>query len=368
MAWMPRNVVLYSVGLLGASFGLALKNSGFKGSITGLSSLENLNTALGIGCIDKGYSYDSLEECLTDADLLVLCSPIQSIIDTLANLRNIKLPQNLLISDIGSTKRLIVDEAIKLPDHVHFIGGHPMAGSEKSGPSSADPYLFQNAIYVLTPPTGEINQKEKDFAAFLEKYLGCTTLFLTPSIHDRIAATVSHIPHLLAVALVNLAGQTEQSTPDTFTLAAGGFRDMTRIASSSYPMWHDILTTNKSAINPLFDSLLEILLDMKEKLQNDDLKSCFQTASQTRARIPNTNKGFIRPLSEILVLAKDQPGFIASITSLLANQNINIKDIEVLKVREGEGGTIRLAFETQSIANEAVSVLSANGFYARERM
>ncbi|NLP03180.1 MAG: prephenate dehydrogenase/arogenate dehydrogenase family protein [Fibrobacter sp.] len=367
MTFMPEKVTIYSVGLLGGSLGLALKNSGFKGKITGLSSPSAIETAKRLGCIDEGFTYDSLQDVIKDTDLLFLCSPISVILETLNKLSTMELPEGLLITDVGSTKQKIMEAAAFLPPHVYFCGGHPMTGSEKSGPSVSDPYLFQNAIYVLSPPSGSSGYMEKSFAAFLEKYLGCRTLFLEPSVHDRIVATVSHVPHLLAVALVCLAETMEEKIPGTLTLAAGGFRDMTRVASAPYPMWHDIFLTNKAAIDPLLESLSNILADIRENLKQGSLKEYFDRSDRIRSSISPANKGFLRKLSEVLVHAKDQPGVIASISALLAEKSINIKDIEVLKVREGEGGTIRLAFDNSDIARDAIALLSQNGFSARER-
>jgi prephenate dehydrogenase len=361
-------ITIYSVGLLGGSLGLALKNSGFTGKIVGLSSEKNIKAALKLGCIDEGYPYSELQNIITNTDLLFLCSPINTIIKAIDHLSEIRLPEGLIVTDVGSTKHQIITTAKNLPSHVNFIGGHPMAGSEKSGPDAADPYLFQNAIYVLSPVNGNPSEWEHSFADFLENFLGCHTLFLPPDIHDKIAATVSHVPHLLAVALVCLAQKMESAIPGTLTLAAGGFRDMTRIASAPYDMWHDILFTNKTAVQDILDSYIDTLQQIKESLAGDSLRSCFEQAGAIRAGIPSNSKGFLKKLSEVLVLAKDQPGFIAALSSVLAENGINIKDIEVLKVREGEGGTIRLAFENQDIARNAISLLIRNGFSARERV
>jgi prephenate dehydrogenase len=367
MEFIPRTIVLYSVGLLGGSLGKALKQSGYKGRIIGLSSPSAIKESLALGCIDEGYGYDKFNEVVKQCDLLFLCSPINTIIDTIKTLSHMDLPEGLVITDVGSTKQDILEVAKSLPIGVHFIGGHPMAGSEKSGPMASDPFLFQNAIYVLSSFTENATDLEKTFASFLQKYLGCRTLYLNPQLHDHIAATVSHVPHLLAVALVLLARQTEEKTPGTLTLAAGGFRDMTRIASASYSMWHDVLVTNKHAIETQLDSYIDILINIKRSLQEGSLSDAFNRSRETRSRISSTGKGFISPLSEILVHAKDQPGFIATLSRLLADKNINIKDIEVVKVREGEGGTIRLAFESSETSRKAIAVLVENGFSARER-
>jgi prephenate dehydrogenase len=364
----PENVVIYSVGLLGGSIGLGLKNSGFKGRITGLSSPATLPRARELGCIDIGYPYDRLADAVDDADLVILCSPINAIKKAIETLSKIPLPRGLVITDVGSTKREIVKHAeATLPRHVSFIGGHPMAGSEKSGATASDPYLFQNAVYVLTRAGGIASESDRELARFLERYLGCRTLFLDPLLHDRIVAAVSHVPHLLAIALVNAAQEVENAIPGTLALAAGGFRDMTRIAGAPYALWRDILATNKEAIEPFLDLVIARLADMKVRLRGETLEECFVSSRRTRSRIPATAKGFIRQLAEVLVVVKDQPGIIAGIASALAEKNININDIEVLKVRESEGGTIRLAFDGQAVARAAVSTLQKAGFNARER-
>ena len=367
MTFSPQTITLYSVGLLGGSIGLALRNSGFTGRIIGLSSEAKLPIALKIGCIDEGYPYAALPEVIGRTDLLVLCSPISVIVRTIHRLSAMQLPANLVITDIGSTKKEICAAAAASLHQGYFIGGHPMAGSEKSGPAAADPYLFQNAIHVLTPLSDVPGEKDHAIARFFERHLGCRTFFLDANRHDKMVAAVSHLPHLLAVALVNLAQDAEAKIPGTLDLAAGGFRDMTRIAGASYDLWHDILTTNKESIEPLIDLLTSRLAAMKQRLRNDTLRECFEEAGKTRAHIPQNAKGILRRLSEVLVIARDQPGIIARIATIMAEHGLNIKDIEVLKVREGEGGTIRLAFDSPAVAQTAVALLKESGFTARER-
>ncbi len=332
MEFMPQVITIYSVGLLGGSLGLAFRQSGFKGRIIGLSSKASIQKALELGCIDEGHEYEYLHEAVKQSDIIFLCSPINAIIDTIRILSKLELPKGLIITDVGSTKVDIVEASKLLPDGVHFIGGHPMAGSEKSGTSAADPFLFQNAIYVLSSVLHSSSETGKSFASFLNRYLGCRTLFLDPLKHDHIAATVSHVPHLLAVALVLLARKTEENTPGTLTLAAGGFRDMTRIASASYSMWHDVFATNKDAIEHQLDNYICILNDIKKQLHQDSLNNTFNYSRETRSKISSTGKGFINPLSEVFVHGKDQPGFIALLSKTLADESINIKDIEIVKV------------------------------------
>jgi prephenate dehydrogenase len=368
MTYTPKTIVLYSVGLLGGSIGLALKTSGYKGRIIGLSSPASITAAMTLGCIDDGHPYEDLGDIIGRADCVFLCSPIRVIMQTLRTLGSLDVPEGCIVTDVGSTKSEIVKAAGEcLPPHIHFIGGHPMAGAEKRGASAADPYLFQNAIYVLTPRAGTPRPVVDGFAAFLERYLGCRHLFLDPGAHDAIAATVSHVPHLLAVALVNLAASMEKDVPGTLQLAAGGFRDMTRIASGPYALWHDILATNKSRIGPVIDGFIRELTEIKRLLSQDGLRETFESAAGTRAGISSSSKGFMRAPNDIFVVVKDQPGMIALMADACAKKGINIKDIEVLKVREGEGGTIRLAFETKDIAKAAVGLLKGLGMTAWER-
>jgi prephenate dehydrogenase len=369
MQYTPRHILIYSVGLLGASLGSALKKSGFTGRITGLSSEKNRATALELGCIDEGFGYEALADRAPQADCIFLCSPIHIIGKTVAAFNDIALRDTCIVTDIGSTKQDIMQRAhtVFANTRARFIGGHPMAGSEKSGPGASDPYIFQNAIYALTPFSESPDERDRAFAAFLERYLGCSTLFLSPTVHDQIAATISHVPHILSVALVLLAADMQQRREGTLQLAAGGFRDMTRIAASPYRMWHDILTTNTGYITECLDRYIDILTRMKTHLHQGSLQKEFDSACRVKKEMPTRQKGFFSPLNEVLVTAPDRPGVIASIARHLAAYSININDIEVLKVREGEGGTIKLAFSSATAARRAVRILTDNGFSARER-
>jgi prephenate dehydrogenase len=287
----PKTITIYSVGLIGGSIGAALKASGFGGRIIGLSSEKGINTALSRNLIDEGHPYSDLSTIVKKTDLLILCSPILTIIDTIKILDGMELPNGLVITDIGSTKRAIIEAAHKyLPPHVRFIGGHPMAGSERSGPDASDPELFSNAVYVLTPAGGDDTSAADDLSTFLRKYLRCRTVILEPATHDSIAAAVSHLPHILASALVLCANEREKAIPGTLTLAAGGFRDVTRIASAKYDIWHDIFSTNKEAIIPLIDSYINILNELKTLLSNDALRERFEEARAIKESISIRNE------------------------------------------------------------------------------
>lgn len=365
----PKNAVIFSVGLLGASIGAGLKKSGFDGKIFGISGKKNLNDAISVGAIDEGLSYEEFFEnknnVLSGCDLLFLCSPIENIKETIIKISKMEFKNGVIITDVGSTKKEIFETAENyLPENIKFIAGHPMAGSEKSGAKSADPFLFQNSIWVLHSRNSD---DTINFGKFLEKYLGCQAKDIAPEIHDKIAAVISHVPHLVAVGLVNAAEKINRQINQTLDLAAGGFKSMTRIASSPYYMWHDIYKTNRDANIEFLNLFINEIEQLKIALSDEEimLKQQFDNAAITRAKLTGNQKGFANDLHRILVIAEDKPGFLAKILTILADKNLNVNDIELLKVREGDAGSFMLAFATKDSAEESVKLLQAAGFTAR---
>jgi prephenate dehydrogenase len=358
-----KRIAIVGVGLIGGSLGLAIKRKLNNAHIVGISSDKVLEDAMAAGAIDEAVPKSRLKEGLAQADLVFLCQPIQEIIEKLPIVAGAVNPHTL-ITDVGSTKHKIVEKAQNcIKRQCHFIGGHPMAGSEHRGIQAADALLFQNAVYVLTPlehtPTPVLSKM-----AGLVECIGAKAIVLSPELHDRIAAAVSHVPQLLAITLVNLISKTEKS-PLHLKLAAGGFRDMTRIASSPYEIWEDILETNQNPIIDTLDELINDLNHLKTKIGSPELRQAFNHANTQRLSIPRDTKGFIRPHYDLVVRAEDKPGIIATLSTTLANAAINIKDIEVLKVREGDSGTIRLSFETPEARIQAQGLLSEAGFKTR---
>jgi len=367
-----ERILIAGLGLIGGSFALALRRSGYRGRIAAVSRPESLAEGRRLGAIDEGSTYEDLPKAATEADLIVLASPIERIIEHLNALGRVPLRPGTVVTDVGSTKREIMAAARSLPAGVHFIGGHPMAGSEKRGMAAADPFLFQNAYYILTGPDGGPTAPFDRLGDFIRDRTGARVVALSAERHDRIAAAISHLPQLLAVALVNSLGDLGPLRDDAVRLAAGGFRDMTRIASSPYEVWRDILSTNHHEIAAALDRFVARLGDAKSLITSgaagdEGVARRFQEAGSTRAAIPRDTKGFLRPLSEVLVVVEDKPGMIAGIAGVLARKGINIKDIEVLKVREGEGGSLRLAFAARTEAEEAVRILQEAAYTARAR-
>jgi prephenate dehydrogenase len=231
--------------------------------------------------------------------------------------------------------------------HPRFIGGHPMAGSEQVGLRGADADLFEGAVWVLTPTA------ETDLTAFttlqgVVNALGADVLVLSAQDHDRLVAVVSHVPHLVAATLMNAAATAAEQDGSLLRLAAGGFRDMTRVAAGHPGIWPDICTENAGPIVEALDSLVAELTAMRERVAGNDRAALFEGLQRASAARRNLPARFVRPddLSELRIPVPDQHGVLAEITSLAAEADISIYDIEIAHSAEGPRGVLILVVDT----------------------
>ena len=364
---MPlKHIAIVGTGLIGGSLGKAWKGANLpEVTITGFDRPDILERAVKGGAIDAGSSEPV--EAVRDADLVVLATPLSAIMSQLFEIGPALKP-DAVVTDVGSVKGPIVRQAREmLRDDVLFVGGHPMAGSELSGIDHASQFLFENATWVLCRPGSAASDPRYEELVKLIQTTGARALEMSPQEHDDIAALVSHVPQLLAVALTNAVGGRNEINPNYLRLAAGGFRDMTRIAGSDASIWRDILAANLGSVLDALALTSAELRRVRNRLIEEDFEDLFDrftAARKTRETIPKDTKGFIAPLADVYVHADDRPGWIASITSLLAGADINIKDMELLKIREGTGGTFRLSFADSATAASAVELLNNNGFSA----
>ncbi|NLW90633.1 MAG: prephenate dehydrogenase [Syntrophomonadaceae bacterium] len=355
---MSVNVLIIGVGLIGGSLGLALKESPLVARVIGVDEDHTIDQALAMGAIDGG---GHLETAAATADVIFLCTPISTFGGIIDQVKT-RIKPGAIISDVGSTKQEVMRVFSQLPDAVYKIGGHPMAGSEIRGVVGADRYLFENAAYILTPAPGTPD----DILAFMNELLACTGARikrLTAERHDELVAAISHIPHLTAAALVNMTRGDEEH----LMMAAGGFRDTTRIASSNPELWDNIIFSNQEIIVDKLDLLIENLIKLREAIKAGDREKVLQelsSAKDTRDRIPQVHRGIMPDFSDIVCIVPDKPGIIARLGAILHEKDINIVDIEILRVREGDGGTIRLGVPSLTDAAEAVAELQANGIKA----
>ncbi|HHW41944.1 MAG TPA: prephenate dehydrogenase [Syntrophomonadaceae bacterium] len=360
-----KKIAVVGLGVIGASLGMALNATG-KYHVIGIDrddetlqiALETRAAAEVTGDVCKG---------VRDADVVFLAVPVTGIL-RIAEIIEDCVPPGAVVTDVGSTKRTVV-EALEERFSSRFVGGHPMTGSEYTGIKGADQYLFENAIYVLTP-TSRTDFDALETVKTVVADTGARILCVSPHEHDLMVAAVSHLPHLLAVSLMNTACEIARVHPETLILAAGGFRDITRIASSQSSMWRDIYATNRKNIIEVSRELRKYLERIERSLEQEDFDAIvteIQRARQEREKIPLKIRGFLPSIHEVMVTVPDQPGSIADVTGAIATAGINIIDIEIVRIREGEGGTLRLAFKTSEEADSAQAVLRARGFLAKRR-
>ena len=359
---MIRRIAIVGTGLIGGSLGLAWKERRPSLHIIGWDKPSVLEIALRRGAIDEAAP--SLAYATRQSDLIVLCVPISAMATVLQEISP-HIETGTLVTDVGSVKQPVIRAANHtLPESVTFIGGHPMAGSAHSGIEHADGFLFENATYVLCGDTAET---EYQTISEILEFTGARIICLQPEEHDIIAARVSHLPQLLATMLMNVVASESEDNDATLRLAAGGFRDMTRIASSSFDVWQPILDANRVTLLPVLHNYIEALQNVFSKLSNDNITALypiFSAARRARSKIPKNYKGFLQPLCDVFVYLEDRPGTLSRLTNVLFTHGINIKDIELLKIREGTGGAFRISFVDEASADAAVNLFNTSGYRA----
>ncbi len=244
-----RAVGIVGVGLIGASFGLALREAGFTGTILGVSSPRSIAEGQARGAIDRGAT---LEEAASSADLLFLSQPIFGIVETLRRLDPLVRPDTL-VTDAGSTKRVICEEAARSLRRCRFVGGHPMAGKELRGAAAAEAGLFRGRPWILTD---DIDHELRRWISAI----GAREIILDPAKHDRLVAWSSHLPQLMSTALASVLGE---KAPEAALVAGPGLLDSTRLALSSYDLWRDILDTNSAEVAAVLDAYIEKLQSLR---------------------------------------------------------------------------------------------------------
>jgi len=359
---MGYKVAIIGLGLVGGSLGLALNDSRLVDTVWGYDlDPETMQLARSIGAI---HAAGTLPEAVRGADYVFICTPLKAMASVLREISP-WLKAGCTVSDVGSVKVPVGEWMHVLPAEVHAIGGHPMAGSEKSGFAGADRYLFENALYVLCPFRLAAPEAVERLVTLLRE-TGAQVKILDAAVHDRIVALISHLPHVLACSLLSLAEQMD----DGLTLAAGSFRDLTRVASSNPFLWEDILIANRQEVFRAIDSLIGTLQEFKRDLaaaEAGKIAQWLQRGQQIRETIPQRKKGLFPASCEIVVMVPDRPGIIGQLGLWLGEENINIVDIEILRVREGEGGTIRIGLPDKEDVEKALRRLRQEGVKAWQR-
>ncbi|MCF0221021.1 MAG: prephenate dehydrogenase/arogenate dehydrogenase family protein [Fibrobacter sp.] len=381
-----QRITLVGFGLLASSIAAAIKQAKLPTVIRAVSSPSTLDRAREMNIADEFFGYENPEQWAADSDIILLCSPILHILKTIDALSAVKLPtvaeggKRILVSDIGSTKVEICKAGSKLPSSFCFVGSHPMAGSEKRTLEYNDPSIFENAYWFVCPPEGVEESAYKPLLQLIS-FLGANAVVFPPQHHDMTMAWVSHMPQMLSSTLA--ASLPERLVENNYQHYAGrAFRDMTRIAASGWNMWHDIAVTNRQetvrALREVRDGVDKTIdaLDSLNVVCNgipaaDDcsakLEAVFKSGNDNRASLFVPGRNAAGAFSEITVPLKDVPGAVLKVLQPLADAGLNIRDIELMKVRENIAGTLLLAFKTHEEALRAVQILGLLDYEVKER-
>ncbi|MBS4191030.1 prephenate dehydrogenase [Bacillus sp. FJAT-49705] len=346
---MDGRVFIIGLGLIGGSLALCIKKEHKDSFIIGYDvNKEQTRLARMLNVVNE--TAETIEQGAKNADLILIATPVKETEKVLQILECIQLKSNVIISDAGSTKKEIVQLAGNLKNMgITFIGGHPMAGSHKTGVTAAKAILFENAFYLLTPEDHILEEQLHK----LQNWLSGTKarfITITPEEHDYLTGVISHFPHIIAASLVHQAEKTSTKQKLIPSLAAGGFRDVTRIASSSPEMWRDILLHNKDVLLSLLDDWQEEMKKVAEMIaaeNSEEIFNYFFYAKQFRDELPQKERGAIPSFYDLFVDVPDYPGVISEISGYLAKEEISITNIRILETREDINGVLVISFQTE---------------------
>ncbi len=355
---MLRCACVVGLGLIGGSIARALTEKCGVPHIIGIDpDPAARNAALSEGAVTLALPAPGPE--IRDAQVIFLCGPVSAIPALLTEVLRHASP-GAVVTDVASVKGPVIAAVEAVSEDFVFVGGHPMAGSEKTGFKASLPHLFENAYYVLTPCRRSTDEAVALLEALVTK-MGAIPLLLDAAEHDRAAAAISHLPHVAAAALVELLGI---ESPVCRRLAAGGFRDITRIASSSPSMWRDICLTNRDALLELLSLYGESLDRFRRALASKDGDAIFRFYANARTLRDSlsSRQSMLPRLFDLRMDALDRPGFIGSVADLLGNAGVNIKNLRIENSREYEGGIMTVSLEDADSLRRAGALLKQAGY------
>ncbi|MGX9133837.1 prephenate dehydrogenase [Rummeliibacillus sp. JY-2-4R] len=361
---MKQTIFVIGLGLIGGSIALALQKSP-NHRVIGYDANDNtLQSAKVLGVVQNVTKQPEI--AVKNADILIFATPVNATLEWMEKLKTWDLPENLIITDTGSTKFLIMQKAEELKQlGITFIGGHPMAGSHKSGVLAAKPYLFENAFYMLTPHEDEDNSKIEQLKEALQ-YTSAKLLTVSAKTHDQMTSVVSHFPHIVAASLVHQLAQESKENSLTKMLAAGGFRDITRVASSNPILWRDITLQNRQQIITQLANWQQEMSRVQKLLEegNDQqIESFFAEAKIFRDHLPATEQGALYSTYDLYIDVPDYPGSIAEITAYLAMEHISISNIRIVETREDVFGILVVSFQNADDRKKAADCIERRSPY-----
>ena len=350
------------LGLIGGSIAKALRRAVPEAVIYATDPDEpSIRQALAEKVIDK--SFPAPEGEFFDCDVLFLCAPVSEN-DRLAEALAQKIHPSTILTDVGSVKHTTFQAIGKTTLAEHFIGGHPMAGSEKTGFANSSASLLENAYYILTPSDSVSALSVAAFEKLIGQ-IGAIPIVMSPQKHDEVTGGISHLPHVIAAALVNFIRDSDDSQGTMKRIAAGGFKDITRIASSSSVMWQSICMSNTDNIVRLLEGYIRSLNEFKEVIaarNQEAIYQLFASAKEYRDSFISADLGPIKKVSALYVDIPDVPGSIAQTATILALHSLSIKNIGIMHSREFQQGALRIEFYDDETAEKAAELLAEHSY------
>ena len=352
-----NTIGIIGLGLIGGSLAKAFRNRvGVEKIIAYNHNEDVLKQAYDEGVIDQYTT--SVDLKFSQCDIIFICTPVDLICSYVKELLPF-IKDDCIITDVGSTKGKIYDRIKAMPQKINYIGGHPMTGSEKFRYSATKEHLFENAYYIITPDDNVPEEKVNEFYEAVKK-IGAIPVMVSPYEHDYIVASISHVPQIIASSLCNNVKLLDTPQGHMHKIAAGGFKDITRIASSNPDMWESICFENKEQIFKVLTSLESVVKRLKDSLMQNEhtgVHDFFNEARLYRDSFSNITPGSFIKRYEIVIDVLDKPGSIAIIAVLLSSNNINIKNMSIVNNRERENGVLYVSFDSEEQRQKSITLL-----------
>ena len=355
-------VALIGVGLIGGSLGLALRADAGVAEVRGFDPAEGaLAAALGHGAIT--HAAPDIASAVAGADVVVVCAPVGDIPGVVSEVLA-TTDDATVVTDVGSAKGEVL-QALTAAERERFCGGHPVAGGELSGVASARADLFAGATWFLTP-TAETRPELLQRVHGMVASVGAVPVAVDPDVHDQLMALVSHLPHVMASALMRQAAATARQGREALRSAGPSFRDLTRVAGSNPTLWADILLSNRGAVLDETRRLRTEFADVEAALERGDrawLEDFFSTAADGRDRLLHLEDAVGGDVVRITVEVPNRPGVLSEIATALGHAHINIEDLDLLPAGPGEPlGSLDLLVTGDEAAASARALIRALGF------
>ena len=352
-------------GLIGGSIARALKADTDMDITTVVFDIDrkSVTQAFEDGVAD--ISTNDIGSGFSDCDIIFLCAPIKI---NMINAEKVApfMKNGCILTDVGSVKSDMHEKIRELGLGDRFIGGHPMAGSERVGYANSKEKLLENAYYIITADGNVPEEPIKRYKRIVSA-TGAIPLIMTPEEHDYITAAVSHVPHVISAGLVNLVRDSDSPDGEMRMIAAGGFKDITRISSSSPVMWQNICLTNRKNITSLLDDYISALSETRNMIEEGDaenLRKFFDSARRYRDMFQDASKGPIKSANVVHVEIPDEPGALAVAITLVSARGINIKNVGIVHNREVESGSLSIELHDEKTVSEVCEIFRSHGYEA----